>query len=155
VLGVRHLVRGRVHWARKGCNLWRSLVASVVDGFLDVVDGVEGRRRQWCRNSSLGGSEGRAPVDHVADLGDGGPLGRVELKNALENGIELQGDGKNGPQEVGVLHESTEGAVLGRSTLPRVASAGEVDKNDTKAPHVIGGRSVARVGLWCRRLAFR
>ena len=116
-------------------------------GLVAVVVSAERRRWQRRRNCRLGGREGRAVEDHLSDLGDGGSLSRVEIKDVPENGVKLQGNGKDGPQELRVLHESPEGAVLGRSTLPRVASAGEVDENDSKAPDVVGCRSIAGVSL--------
>jgi hypothetical protein len=123
-------------------------------GLVAVVIGAERRRRQRSRNCGFGGCEGRAVEYHLPDLGNGGSLSRVEIKDAPEDGIKFQRNGKDAPQELGVLHERAESAVLGRSALPRVASAGEIDKNDSKAPDVVGCRSVAGVSLRRCRLTF-
>jgi hypothetical protein len=123
-------------------------------GLIAVVVSAEMRRWQRRRNCRLGGREGRAVEDHLSDLGNGSSLSRVEVKDAPENGVKLQRNGKDSPQELGVLHESPEGAVLGRSTLPGIAPAGEVDKNDSQAPDVVGCRSIAGVSLRRCCLAF-
>lgn len=119
-----------------------------------VVVGAERRGGQRGRNRGFGGCEGRAVKDHLLELGNSSSIGRVELENTSQNSIKLKRDGKDRPEKLGVLHESTEGAILGRSTLPGIASTGEVDQDDSKAPDIIGSRSIARIGLGCSSLAF-
>lgn len=145
---------GGVDWSRKRGSRGNGLVACVVRGILLVVHRGERRRRQRSRSGRLGRGEPGASHDHLAELGDGNPLDRVELKDAPHDGVQLMGDGQNGAEELRVLHVSTEGAVLERSTLPWVAATGQVDQDDTKTPDVVGCRGVARVGLGCGSLAF-
>ena len=119
-----------------------------------VIVGAEGWRRQRSGDCRFGGCEGRAVEDHLLELGDGSSVGRVELENTTQNSIELKRDGKDRPKERGVLHESAEGAVLGRSTLPRVASTGEVDQDHSETPYIVGSRSIARISLGRSSLTF-
>lgn len=142
--------RGRVGWAWQRSDCRDSvLVVGVVSRVTAVVHWAEGRRGQGSSNRSLGGREARASLNHLANLRDRSPLSWVELEDAPQNSIQLQGDGKDRPEELGVLHEGTEGAVLEGSTLPWVASTGQVDEDDSQAPNIVGRRGVAGVGLGC------
>lgn len=123
-------------------------------GLVAVIVGAERRRRQRSRDCRLSGRKSRAVDDHLSNLWDGSSLGRVELEDAPENGVELQRDREDGPQELRILHESTESAILRRSALPRVASTGEIDEDDSETPDVVRCRSIARVGFGRSCLTF-
>jgi len=114
------------------------LVASAEEGIPGILHRSGRRSRERRSRNGLAGSEARAPHDHVSQFRNGDPLGRVKLEDALQDGIQFRGNGKNAPEELGVLHVGAESAVLKRGTLPGVASTGQVDQNDSKAPHVIG-----------------
>jgi hypothetical protein len=131
--------RGRVHWARKRSNRWNRnrLVASVERSVPDVVHWSKWRRGERGGGCGLGRSEAGAPQDQVSKLRDGDPLGRVEFEDALQDGVQLWGEGKNGPEELGILHVGAESAVLERGPLPWVTATGQVHKNDAQAPHVV------------------
>lgn len=77
-----------------------------------VVVGAKGWRRQRSRDCGLGSRESRAVKDHLPDLGNSSPLSRVEFEDASQDSIKFQGDGENGPEELGVFHERAESAVL-------------------------------------------
>lgn len=93
-------------------------------------------------------------MNHFTDLWNSSTFGRVELEDAPENGIEFKRDREDAPKELGVLHESTEGAVFKGGALPWVATTSEVDKDDSQTPDIIRRRGVTRVSLGCRCLAF-
>ena len=144
----------RVNWSGKGSNGRNGLVASVVGSLLSIVHWGEGRGRQRRGSRRLGCGEAGASHDQLTKLRNGDPLSRVELKDAPHDGIQLRGDGKNGPEELGILHVGTEGAVLERGALPWVAAACEVHQDYSEAPHVVGCGRVAGVSLWRCSLAF-
>ena len=109
---LRRPGRRGVHWAGKGSNRGNTLVASVVGGLLSIVHWSERWGRQRRSGSRFGRGEAGATHDQLTELRNGDPLGRVELKDAPHDGIQLRGNGKNGSQELGVLHVGTESAVL-------------------------------------------
>lgn len=113
------------------------LVASIESGIPDVVRWSKWRRGEGGWSSRLGGSETGTPQDQVTELSNRDPLGRVEFEDALQDGVQLWGEGKNGPEELGIFHVGAESAILERGSLPWVASTGQVHKNDSQAPHVI------------------
>jgi len=132
--------RGGICWARQrshGGNGW-NLVAGVEGGVPGVIHWAEWRRRKGRRGRRLGGREGRAAENHLANLRNGSSLRGVELKHPAQDRIQLEGNGENGTEKLGVFHEGTECAVIEGRALPRVASACQVDKHDTEAPYVIG-----------------
>lgn len=99
-------VGGSIHRARQrshGGNS-RSLVALVI--------GAERRRRERGCNRGFCGRESRAVENHLSDLWDSSSLSRVEIEDASENSVQFQRNRQNSPEEFGILHESTEGAVL-------------------------------------------
>jgi len=100
------------------------LVADIVGRILGKVHWPKRWRWKGSRSDRLRCGETGAAHDHFAKLGNRSTLGRVQLKDSTEDGIELQRDGKNGPQELRILHESTESAVFERCTLPWVAATG-------------------------------
>lgn len=62
---------------------------------------------------------------------------RVDIKDSLQHGIALIGDGQDGLEEVGILPVGLVGRVLNRCALPRIAAACQVDKNHTQGPHIV------------------
>lgn len=115
-------------------------------------------RRSGDRGGSVDGSGGlgepRATLNQIPKFGKFDSSRRVGIEDPPQNGIQLVRDGKNGPQEVGVLHESAEGRVLQGGLLPRVAATGQVDEDDAQRPYVIGCRLVGCVSLGIGLLAF-
>lgn len=63
---------------------------------------------------------------------------RIQVEDPLQDIIALISDGQDGFKEVGVLPVGLVGGVLNRCTLPRVASASQVDENHAKGPNIIG-----------------
>lgn len=80
--------------------------------------------------------------------------GRVQVEDSLQDFIALISDGQDGLEEVGVLSESLVGRVLNRRTLPRVATASQVDKDHAKGPDIIGSRLIASHGVRVCLLTF-
>lgn len=108
----------------------------------------------WAVEWAVGGESGTV-MDPVAKLWDGDPLGWVDLKDPAQNQVQFGRQWKNGPEETGILQESSESAIALRSTLPWVSSTCEVDKDDTKGPDIIWSRSItSRSSRW-RLLALR
>lgn len=140
MLGERKLPRGRrVDGAWEGSNRGDGLLgAAIVGSLLGILHWGERRGGDRRGHRGLGGREPRAPHDHFPELGDRGTPGRVELKDAPENVVQLRGDGQNGPEELGILHVGTECAVLEGGTLPWVAATGQIHKDDSQAPDIVG-----------------
>lgn len=120
-----------------------------------LVIGLD-RGRDGCRCVDGGGGLGepRATLNQIPQFGKLDSSGRVGIEDPPQNGVQLVRDGKNGPEEVGILHEGTEGRVLQRGLFPRVASASQVHEDDAQRPDVIGCRLVGCVSLGVRLLAF-
>lgn len=104
--------------------------------------------------SPWGHSEPWAVQNQFTELRKSNPLDGVAFKNATENKDHLIGQGQNGLEEEGILEISPERGVLGRGTFPRVAPARQVDQDDTQAPDVIRGGSIARERTGVRLLTF-
>lgn len=79
---------------------------------------------------------------------EGDTLARVKLEDAAEDVVELVGDWEDSLEEVGVAAVSCKGGVVQGSLLPWVTAAGEVDKDDTKSPYVIGCGGIAGEWFW-------
>lgn len=62
----------------------------------------------------------------------------IDLKNPLENVVQLVRDGENGLQKAPITHVSTEGGVLHGGVFPRVAATCQVDQDHTKRPDIVG-----------------
>lgn len=94
-----------------------------------------GELGSWSLNlTDLGstGSESWALGDSALQLGNGDALARIHLEDETEDGIQLLRDWKDGTEEVWLLDESTEGAIRRVGTLPWVATASQVDEDDTQ-----------------------
>ena len=128
----RHGLQALRVWAH-GLLHWR------VGGSLVAADGVLLGLLAQVRTSD----------DAFAECVEGYPALGVDLEDTLEDPIQAGGNGQDGGKEIGVLHEGTESGVLGRSSLPWVAAADEVDQDDAKTPHVVGCRFVASERLRC------
>lgn len=108
-------------WSRQWSHRGDRLVAVVESCVPSVIHWAEWRGGEGTGNSGLGGRETRATENHFANLRDRSSLGWVELEDSSQESIEFQGDWKNGSQEIGILHERTECAVLEGGSLPWIA----------------------------------
>jgi hypothetical protein len=94
-----------------------------------------GKLGSWSWNiADLGSTEGEAWAlrDSALQLGNRDALAGIHLKDETKDRIQILGDWKDGAEEVGLLDEGTEGAVRRVSTLPWVATASQVDEDDTQ-----------------------
>jgi len=117
-----------------------------------------GKLGGWSWNiADLGAVEGEAWArsDAALELGNSDALAWIHLKDEAENRVELGGDWKDAAEEVGLGHESTEGAVGGVGPLPWVAAAGEVDEDDAEGPDIVGNSIVGGGRTRSGLLAFR
>lgn len=87
--------------------------------------------------------ESSAEDDGPSELLEGDAFARVRIKDLSEDGVEFVREGKDGLEKVGVTEVGGVGLVAGVSSLPGVASTGEVDEDHAEGPDVVGGRLVA------------
>jgi hypothetical protein len=83
-----------------------------------------------------------ASDNHIPELSNGDPLGRVEFKDTLKDGVQLWRHREDRPKKLGIFHVGTESAVIERRTLPWVSSTSEVHQDDSETPDVVGRRSI-------------
>jgi len=140
-------VRWGVQWGGES-DWWSSLglVDSIENSVSGIVHWLERRRGERRRRGRPRGKP-LAVQDQLPQLWNGNPLSRVILKDALQDGIQLSRQWKNGPQELGILHVGPESGILERGTLPWVTATCEVHENDSQRPHIIRSRCVAGIGL--------
>lgn len=89
--------------------------------------------------------EAGAIQDQLAKFRKGNPLDWVAFKNPAQDVDQFIGQGQNRLEKGGILEIGTERGILDRGSFPRIASACQVDENDTQAPDVIGGGRIAGV----------
>jgi hypothetical protein len=97
------------------------------------------------RRNGLGRALGqpRLALHPLDQIRKGDPSLGVDVEDPSQDGIALISDGKDGLEEVRVLPVGLVRGVLNRCTLPRVATACQVDENHAQGPHVVGRRRVA------------
>jgi hypothetical protein len=91
--------------------------------------------------------QSRLALHPLNQFGKSDPGGRVQVEDPLQDVVALISDGQDSLEEVGVLPVGLVGGVLNRSTLPRVATAGQVDKDHAKGPDIVGSRLIASHGV--------
>lgn len=82
--------------------------------------------------------------DCISEFREGDSLAWVGFEDTTEDGVEFVGERKDGLEEVWIAKVGSICLVAGLCSLPWVASTGEVDKDDTKGPDVVGTRLVTR-----------
>ena len=80
--------------------------------------------------------------DGFSEFGKGDSLAWVGFEDSTEDGVEFVGEREDGLEEVRVAKVSGICLIAGFSSLPWVAATGEVDKDDTERPDVVGARLV-------------
>ena len=80
--------------------------------------------------------------DTMFQLANGDPVLWVALKDHAKNVVQFIRQRKNRLQEITVPGESLVCGILNTGLLPWVASTGQVDKNNTKGPYIVGSASV-------------
>lgn len=76
--------------------------------------------------------ESRTIDDSIAELIKSDSLAWIGFKDAAKDGIEFGGKGKDGSEKVGIAEVGSICLVSWLCSLPWVASAGEIDEDDTK-----------------------
>jgi hypothetical protein len=150
---VVQVVDGGVTWGKRtliirGGRGQRRVVVVVVD------DGILGRNvfgdvvwwSRWCRYNRHG-RHGKHGAGHNpgSELRKSNPLLGDRFEDSSQNVVQFFRQRENGLQEVLGSGIGTVSRVLEGSLFPWVASTGEVDEDDSKAPDIIGGAKV--VGL--------
>lgn len=103
-----------------------------------------GRRRHSHRRSGLVGQLG-AEKDGLLQFRKRHSLSRVQIKDSSQDVIKIIREGKDRLEEAAILHVGAESGIIHGSPLPRVATTGQVDQDNTKRPNIIGGRGVASI----------
>lgn len=136
--GLAVRVRGS---RRKG-----SAIEVLVDGCgaVGIVDRLRRGRRS---RQGLGGrlnSELRARENAVPELRQRNSLIWVASEDPSQDVVQFVRQGENSLEEIRASRKGTVSGILKRSLLPGVATTGQVDQNDTKAPDIVGGAEVER-----------
>ena len=106
-----------------------------IGGLEQQLHGVLRGRVGWRgREAGAGGSVGEAGAAHnqVTELGHGYAPSWVDLEDALEDEVELIGDGQDRAEEVAVTPEGLERGVVHGGALPWVAAARQVHEDDSE-----------------------
>jgi len=155
---IEHWLQRRLRWR----SLWRG--EKLIVDLLRMVDWdlrdklVLGELGGGSlRNVHDGGAGGEpwAMLDAPLELGERDAFPRVGLEDETEDLLKLDREWEDGPKEAWLLTEGTESAVREMRALPWVASASQVDEDNTERPDVVGDRVVASVVPWRRLLTFR
>lgn len=100
---------------------------------------LRGKRRGWRLRVLIGQSGQPGTVDDgLTEFLDRDPLVRVTFEDASQDQVQIERDGQNGAQELGILQERAESGILGRGLFPGITPTGQVDQNDAEAPYIVG-----------------
>lgn len=86
-----------------------------------------------------------ADVDSALELGDGDPAGWVWVKDPDEYIVQFIRQWQDCLQEITILGEGPICGILNGRLLPGITATGQVDKDDTKGPDIVGSASVRRL----------
>ena len=100
-----------------------------------IVD-IQGRDRAESQSATL--------EDSFSELWKSDALAGVGFEDSTKNSIKFVGDRKDGFEKVRIANVSRIRLVAWLSSLPRVASTCEADKNDAQGPNIVRGGLVAR-----------
>jgi len=137
LVAIEDLGVGRIPWSGKWLEgtFLGVLEESILRNDLLLDWGV-----RWRDGLGRALSQPRLALHPLDQIREGDPSLRVDVEDPSQDSIALIGDGKDGLEEVGVFPVGLVRRVLDRCTLPRVATARQVDKNHAQRPHVVGCR---------------